>query len=273
MVAQHQGFGYLCRQSRVSTSLGPPGSAPPYTQGGSYPEQQGECLHSAGALCKAGLHPVHSKLQDLIQLLPWGHRRDRLSHSPASSRQGPTASCPAALTFWVLVHQPCEALGSCGGREGAVAGAAQCQQLPEQPFLLRNCHLDKTQHVTTQGHVCSVLLPMELAVDPSRRALWSGPLPHPAPHQLTLRGKEQTKAMRRATRRLCASKYSPSCGARTMLMSSCSLLPACANIIIPCPCPGIPAPTTQHTSKGWKEQGKLFWGRKETSPSRKRGTT
>lgn len=103
-------------------------------------------------------------------------------------------------------------------------------------------------------------------------AAWSGSL-HPAPHQLTLRGKEQTKAMRRATRRLCASKHSPSCGGRTAPMSAWSLLPACADILIPCPCSGTPAPSTQQTSKGWKEQGKLFWGRKETSPSRKRGTT
>lgn len=40
------------------------------TQGGPYPEQQGERLCLARPLCKARLHPVHCKLQDLIQLLP-----------------------------------------------------------------------------------------------------------------------------------------------------------------------------------------------------------
>lgn len=78
--------------------------------------------------------------------------------------------------------------------------------------------------------------------------------------------------MRRATRRLCASKHSPSCEGRTVPVSSQFLLPAFANILIPTHS-GAPVPITKHTPKGWKEQGKLFWGRKEISPSRKRGTT
>lgn len=56
-----------------------------------------------------------------------------------------------SLTRWVLVHQPCKALGSCGGREGTVAGATQCQQFPEQPFLLRNYHLRETGGVFILG--------------------------------------------------------------------------------------------------------------------------
>lgn len=103
-------------------------------------------------------------------------------------------------------------------------------------------------------------------MDLDRMVLSQGPS-YPSPHQLTLRGKEQTKAMRRETRRLCGSKHSPSCVGRTAPTSPRSLLAACANIL------SLPHKNTPHTSKGWKEQGKLFWGRKETSPSRKRGTT
>lgn len=71
MVAQHQGFGHLCRQNRQCQARSPRSPAP-FIQGRPYPEQQGECLCSVGPLRKAGLHPVHCKLQDFIQLLPWG---------------------------------------------------------------------------------------------------------------------------------------------------------------------------------------------------------
>lgn len=127
-----------------------------------YPEQQGECLRLVRPFCEARLHPVHCKLQDLIQLLPWGHKRGRLSHFPASPVQEPPRSA-CSLTCWVLVHQPCKALGSCGGREGTVAGATQCQQFPEQPFLLRNYHLRETGSVLqTRSTAAPFLCPWSL---------------------------------------------------------------------------------------------------------------
>lgn len=73
MVAQYQGFGHLCRQNS-QCQAGSPGPPALLIQGKPYPEQQGERLRSAGPLRKAGLHPVHCKLQDFIQLLPWGQK-------------------------------------------------------------------------------------------------------------------------------------------------------------------------------------------------------
>lgn len=78
--------------------------------------------------------------------------------------------------------------------------------------------------------------------------------------------------MRRATRRLCASKNSPSCKGEEC---PCHNSPCCQPVQTSSflAHSGAPAPIPKHTPKGWKEQGKLFWGRKETSPSRKSGTT
>lgn len=114
---------------------GPPRLCPPWTQGGSYPEQQGERLRSAGALCKARHHPVHCKLQDLIQLLPWGHRRDKLSHFPASSGQGCAASCPAPLPAGCLFTSPAKHLAAVV----AVKGQLQEQLSASSSRSSRSC--------------------------------------------------------------------------------------------------------------------------------------
>lgn len=135
MVAQHQGFGHLCRQSRVSTGLPPPALPPSHIQGRPYPEQQGERLCSVGPLHEAGLHPVHCKLQDLIQLLPWGHGRDRLSHSPASSGQRPTGSCPAPLPAGCLFTSPAKHLAAVV----AVKGQLQEQLSASSSRSSRSC--------------------------------------------------------------------------------------------------------------------------------------
>lgn len=66
---------------------------------------------------------------------------------------------------------------------------------------------------------------------------------HPAPRQLTLRGKEQTKAMRRATRRLCASKHSPSYGERTAPVSPCCQPVPTSSFPAP-----VPAPSPKHST-------------------------
>lgn len=79
-----------------------------------------------------------------------------------------------------------------------------------------------TERVMAQGCSCSLCLSVELGVDRGWRVLGQGSSPS-APHHRTSRGREQTKAMRRATRRLCASKHSPSCQGRTVPMSSQSL--------------------------------------------------
>lgn len=113
-----------------------PLSHTPHNWGRPYPEQQGECLHLAGPLCKAGLHPVHCKLQDLIQLLPWGYRRDGLSHSfPASSRQEPTTSCPAPLPAGCLFTSPAKHLAAVV----AVKGQLQEQLSASSSRSSRSC--------------------------------------------------------------------------------------------------------------------------------------
>lgn len=188
-----------------------------------------------------------------------GDGRDKLSHSPWQEWGGIVVICLGPLTCWVLVHQPCKALGSCGGCEGTAAGAAQCQQLPEQPFLLRDCHLEETQYVSwSRAASAPSVCPWSLVWTEARGCLGRAPL-HPAPHQRTLQGKEQTKAMRRATRRLCASKHSPSCKGRTVSMSSQSFLPACANILVPSPfC--CPSPNHQTYPERLEGAGKTVLG-------------
>lgn len=121
-------------QSQCQVSA-PPALSPSHTRGGPYPEQQGERLRSAGSLCKAGLHPVHCKLQDLIQLLPWGHRTDGLSHSPASSGQGPTVSCPAPLPAGCLLTSPAKHLAAVV----AVKGQLQEQLKASSSRSSRSC--------------------------------------------------------------------------------------------------------------------------------------
>jgi len=99
-------------QAKRSAPGWPPALAHSHAQGRPYPEQQRERLHSVGPLCKAGLHCVHRKLQDLIQLLPWGDGRDRLSHSSVGGGQGPALSCPAPLPAGCLFTSPAKHLAA-----------------------------------------------------------------------------------------------------------------------------------------------------------------
>lgn len=227
------------------------GGALSHAQGRPYPEQQGERLRSAGPLCKARLHPVHCKLQDLIQLLPCGHRGDRLSRFPATTVQGPTrpaqhpyplgACSPAPRSTWRpwwLRRGSCRS-SSAPAAPGATAPA---EGLPPER---------ETERVTAWVQSCSLPLPVELAVGLDRMVLSRTP----SPHQLTLRGKEQTKAMRRATRRLCASKHSPSCGGRTAPTSATvpagSLCPQPHFLpLVSAPAPAPYAPQRAGRSKG-----------------------
>lgn len=93
------------------------------------------------SLQAAGSHPAAAL----------GTQKGQAEPFPYQQWAGTHSVLPSPLTCRVLVHQPCEALGSCGGCEGAVAGAAQGQQLPEQPFLLRNCHLEETWSMLQPG--------------------------------------------------------------------------------------------------------------------------
>lgn len=122
-------------QSQCQAAPPPPSFPPSRIYSRPYPEQQGERLHSAGPLCKAELHPVHCKLEDLIQLLPWGHRRGRLSHSPASSGQGPTTSCPAPLPARCLFTSPAKHLAAVV----AVKGQLQEQLSASSSRSSRSC--------------------------------------------------------------------------------------------------------------------------------------
>lgn len=111
MVAQHQGFGHLCRQNSQSQA-GSPSPSAPLIQGSPYPEQQGERLRLAGPLHKAGFHLVHCKLQDFIQLLPWGWKGQAepfpllaLGRDPRHLPQPPYllgACSPALQSTWQL---------------------------------------------------------------------------------------------------------------------------------------------------------------------------
>lgn len=101
------------------------------------------------SLQAAGSHPAAAL----------GTQKGQAEPFPCQQRAGTHSILPSPLTCWVLVHQPCKALGSCGSREEAVAGAAQRQQLPEQPFLLRNCHLEETRSVLQLGAAAAPFCP------------------------------------------------------------------------------------------------------------------
>lgn len=83
---------------------------------------------------------------------------------------------PQPLTRRMLVYQPREALGSCGGSEGAVAGAAQRQQFPEQPFLLRNCHLEMKLSVLQPGAAALPSSACGACCGPRQEGAWPRPL-------------------------------------------------------------------------------------------------
>lgn len=98
---------------------------------------------------------------------------------------------------------------------------------------------------------------------------------------LTFRGREQTKAVSSATSRLCAEE--PFCEGRRALMGLSYRQQACMSLFPSQNSPkveskGYKLQDSDHQSyqiitwNGWNRLGKLFSGRKEVLPSKKRGT-
>lgn len=128
-----------------------------------------------------------------------------------------------------------------------------------------------TECVTAQSCSCSLCLSMELGVDRSWRVLGQGssPLCSPSTYITGQGADEGHEEGNQAS--LCLQALPILQGKNNSVYVI--TVPAMPTSSFPAHS-GAPAPITNiHTPKGWKEEGKLFWGRKETSPSRKRGTT